>query len=282
MNDGITICAMDASMACTAWEWAAREGWNPGLEDHLLLPAIDPAGCLAMFSVEAGKPRMIGAITAVDYGGYGFVGMFLMDPAYRGQGYGKRLVARAVEHLAEVPNAGVDAVLSMVPTYEKLGLKRAYETVRYRLPEGATLKTVHARQLEAADIEALIAYDAAIFGIPRGAFLRRWVAAGHADAAVLLRNGAIVGYGVVRDAKSGRKVGPLFADDETAAADLLGWLLARKPDLHHALDLPSLPGHGRSLVTGATSDFACIRMYTGLAPRQDPARVFGNTTFEMG
>lgn len=52
--------------------------------------------------------------------------------------------------------------------------------------------------------------------------------------------------------------------------------------MHHSLDLPTLPGHGRSLIEGTTSDFACIRMYTGAAPRQDPTRVYGNTTFEMG
>ena len=63
-----------------------------------------------------------------------------------------------------------------------------------------------------------------------------------------------MGFGVVRDCLSGRKVGPLFADDEEAAIDLLGVLLSRKPDRHHYLDLPDLPGHGRSLVTDAASE----------------------------
>ncbi len=282
MASVVTIGAMDEEMAVLAWSWAGREGWNPGVEDHRLLPLIDPAGCFAMHIGAGGIPRMIGTITAVDYGGYGFVGMLLMDPAFRGQGYVKRLVAQAAAHVAGLPNVGVDAVLPMVPIYEKLGLQRAYETVRYRFPEGTRLPTSQARRVEAADLEELIAYDAAVFGVSRDAFMRRWTGNARADAAVLRRNGRIVGFGVVRDCLSGRKVGPLFANGEVVAADLLGWLLNRKPDRHHDLDLPDLPGHGRSLVAGAASDFSCIRMYTGTSPRQDETRVFGNTTFEMG
>lgn len=282
MASDVTIGAMDEAMAGLAWSWAELEGWNPGIEDHRLLPLIDPAGCLAMHIEADGTLRMIGAIAAVNYGGYGFVGMLLMDPAFRGKGYGKRLIAQATDHMAGLPNVGVDAVLPMVPVYEKLGLKRAYGTVRHRLPAGTLLPVRQARLLEAADLEELIAYDASVFGLSRGAFLKRWTRNSRADTAVLRRNGRIVGFGVVRDCLSGRKVGPLFADDEEAAIDLLGVLLSRKPDRHHYLDLPDLPGHGRSLVTDAASDFSCIRMYTGLSPRQDETRVFGNTTFEMG
>ena len=282
MNEGVAIVPMDAGMARTAWEWARREGWNPGIDDHFLLPSIDPKGCLAMRLDEAGAKRMIGAITAVNYGGYGFVGMFLMDPAHRGKGYGRQLVKAIMTRLAGLPNVGVDAVRPMVPYYEKAGLKAAYETVRYRLAEGTALETASAGPVGEADLPDLVAYDTGVFGVPREGFLRRWVAAPHADAALLRRAGKIAGYGVVRDCYSGRKVGPLFADDEDAATDLLGWLLARRPDQHHYLDLPALPGHGLSLVRNAGSDFSCIRMYTGDAPRQDPARVFGTTTFEAG
>jgi len=282
MNDEVEIVPMDAGMAETAWEWAKREGWNPGIEDHLLLPSIDPDGCLAMLIDDGQGPRMIGAITAVDYGGYGFVGMYLMDPAYRGKGYGKQLISAIMPRLADLPNVGVDAVLQMVPAYEKAGLRAAYETVRYCLSGGTALAAVSSRAAEEADLGEIIAYDARVFGIAREGFLRRWVTASRADAAIIRRNGRFAGYGVVRDCHSGRKVGPLFADDEDAARDLLTWLLARRPGEHHYLDLPSFPGHGASLVRGATADFACIRMYRGSYPRQDVARVFGNTTFEMG
>ena len=68
--------------------------------------------------------------------------------------------------------------------------------------------------------------DATAFPASRRSFLRHWIAApGHVGQA-LLRGGRLVAWGVIRPCRRGRKIGPLFADDRSAAeavfAELVG------------------------------------------------------------
>jgi len=71
-----------------ALDWAADEGWNPGLFDAETFHAADPDGFL--LGELDGEP--IGSVSAVRYGmEFGFLGFYIVKPAYRGQGYGLRL-----------------------------------------------------------------------------------------------------------------------------------------------------------------------------------------------
>ena len=58
-----------------ALEWAAAEGWNPGLHDAQCFYAADPEG---FFLGELdGAP--IGCVSAVRYGsGFGFLGLYIV------------------------------------------------------------------------------------------------------------------------------------------------------------------------------------------------------------
>jgi GNAT superfamily N-acetyltransferase len=70
-----------------AIELAAREGWNPGLHDAECFFAADLGGFL--IGERVGEP--VGCISAVSYAGrYGFVGLYIVRPEYRGKGYGLR------------------------------------------------------------------------------------------------------------------------------------------------------------------------------------------------
>ena len=61
---------------------------NPGLFDAESFHAADPDGFL--LGELDGEP--IGSVSAVRYGTeFGFLGFYIVKPAYRGQGYGLRL-----------------------------------------------------------------------------------------------------------------------------------------------------------------------------------------------
>ena len=65
-----------------ALDWAAAEGWNPGLHDAHCFYAADPDG---FFLGELdGVP--VGSISAVRYGpGFGFLGLYIVKPERRGR-----------------------------------------------------------------------------------------------------------------------------------------------------------------------------------------------------
>ena len=66
-------------------EWAAKEGWNPGLYDGESFHAADPDG----FILGLLDDEPIASISAVKYGtSFGFIGFYIVKPEYRGKGYG--------------------------------------------------------------------------------------------------------------------------------------------------------------------------------------------------
>ena len=54
----------------------------------------------------------------------------------------------------------------------------------------------------------------------------------------LIRGGVLVGYGSIRPARAGHKIGPLFADDERAAETLFHALARHVPIGPVVLDVP--------------------------------------------
>jgi ribosomal protein S18 acetylase RimI-like enzyme len=110
-----------------AVEWAAREGWNPGLQDADAFHAADPEGFL--LGALAGEPAAV--ISAVRYGeGFGFIGFYIVRPDLRGRGYGLTLWNAAMARLAG-RNVGLDGVVAQQPNYRKSGFRLAYRNIRH-------------------------------------------------------------------------------------------------------------------------------------------------------
>lgn len=265
-----------------AIDWAAAEGWNPGLGDARTFAAADPTG----FFVGRVNEVPVATISVVKYGStFAFLGLYIVRPGERGKGYGHALWKAALA-TADGRNVGLDGVVAQQDNYRRSGFTLAYRNVRYRGLRSATSPPDRCvTPLSSRSLAEAVAYDRAFFPEERTAFLRAWVAQPHATALAALRDGRLAGYGVVRKCRDGYKVGPLFADDDRLAEALFQALSMHVPDGSDLyLDVPEpnraaialAERHGMSVV------FETARMYTGPAPKLPLGRLFGVTTFELG
>ena len=264
-----------------AVEWAAAEGWNPGVDDEQRFLAPDPDAFIA----EVIDGDVAGTVSCALYGPrYAFIGFYIVRPDLRGQGIGTRLFDQALARAGDRV-VGLDGVVAQQPVYASLGFELAHRNERWRGTGGGGSRPTALAELADADFDDLAAYDAAIFGAERDSFLRTWVEREPGGALACMRDGALAGYAVLRRCREGAKIGPLFADDVEAAALLLGGMRASAGDgTPLFLDVPHANPAALELATAHLDGpvFETARMYRGGRPPEDISRVFGVTTFELG
>jgi len=266
-------------------DWAAAEGWNPGKHDAGIFWDTDPEGFIAA-EVDG---ELIGGGSIVSYGGrFGFMGFFIVKPAWRGRGLGTTLwnfrKDRLLSRLTEPRVIGMDGVFDMQPFYAKGGFEFAYRDLRYEgTGKAAELadSLVDARELP---FEQLRKYDSAHFPAPRRVFLEHWVNQPESRALAAMKDGRLRGYGVVRPCGRGFKIGPLFAADRSVAEDLFRGLGDHARGEPLFLDTPEINPDALALARdhGMREVFGCARMYLGPAPDLPLQEIFGVTTFELG
>ena len=277
MAEAASIRALSLAEVEILVAWAAGEGWNPGLRDAAAFHAADPQGFLGAFV--AG--RMAAGISAVDYGGFGFIGLYICRPDMRGRGYGRAVWDAGMARLAQT-TVGLDGVPAQQANYRSMGFAPAYRTFRFsgRLPAAGLSAEVH--PVEPDLLPALGEFDRRFFPAARPSFLEGWLAPPNI-ALAKIGEGGIQGYGVVRECREGFKIGPLFAVDEIAAADLLAALNAQCPG-EVQIDVPEDKENFADLLlrAGFSRGFETARMYRGPAPELDGSGIFGISTLELG
>ena len=264
--------------------WAAGEGWNPGLTDSDSFYAADPKG---FFIGEIGG-QPVASLSAVAYdASFGFIGLYIARPEFRGQGHGIALWRHGMAYLGR-RNIGLDGVVAQQENYKKSGFTPAYRNIRYEAPSIATtphdMKRGVIEPVAGLPFATLEAYDRRFFPAPRRAFLERWISGTGSHALALIRDGALAGYGSIRPARAGHKIGPLFAEDEQAAETLFH-ALARHVSIGPViLDVPesNRPAVAMAERHGMKPSFETARMYTAGMPAIDVAGIYGVTSFELG
>lgn len=277
------IRSMQPDEIAIAVDWAAAEGWNPGLHDALPFSLPDPEGFL--LGLADGEP--VASISAVRYGeDFGFIGFYIVKPDWRSRGYGWRIWQAAMARLAG-RNIGLDGVVAQQDNYRRSGFRLAHRNIRYRgaatpagLPTGET-----PQPLGAADSGAVAAYDRAFFPAERAAFLAAWISRPATVALGLRAGGGLRGYAVARPCREGWKIGPLFADDAAGAETLFAGLCRTLPaGAPLFLDVPACHAEAIAFAAGKGMEkvFETARMYTGPAPDLALDRTWGICSFELG
>lgn len=286
--DQLTIRPLERHELFQVVDWAREEGWNPGLNDAEIFWQTDPDGYLG---VEL-DGQIVAAGSVVSYGrDFGFMGLFIVQPDLRGKGIGTKLwFHRRDALLARLkPGAliGMDGVFDMQAWYGQGGFVFSHRNLRM---QGIGRKSDSAQdcvQLDELAFEEVEDYDRRCFGFNRGEFLRLWIKPQSGCALGVVRDGCLVGYGVVRECVEGFKIGPLFAESADVASLLFSALGDCAAGSNLVLDVPEINSDAMALAqqNGMEEVFGCARMHYG--PNQQPPqlpwrKIYGITTFELG
>ena len=193
--DALIVRTMRPDEISLAVDWAAGEGWNPGLADDACFASVDPEGFL--IAELDGRPAAI--VSCVNYdASFSFLGFYIVRADLRGKGYGLRIWNAAIAH-AGPRVIGLDGVVAQQDNYRKSGFQLAYANVRY----GGTVAAPAAPRagviaLSDVPVAAVEADDATVFPAPRSAFLRAWIGAPSHVGCALVRDGRLAGWGVIR------------------------------------------------------------------------------------
>ena len=215
---------------------SSTAGWNQGLEDWRMLLSLAPAGCFAALDGDT----IVGTSMGIPYGSFSWIAMMLVDPAYRGQGLGRRLLEAALAAVPDDRPVRLDATPLGRPLYESFGFVEEATLTRFTATAAArqalTVNTARAvRPLTGAALERVAALDRRIFGADRSAVLRwamdEWpqyarVTPAHADG----------GYCFGRQGRLFDQIGPVVADSDSAAELLVTGALAAAGELDVAID----------------------------------------------
>ncbi|KAB0264895.1 GNAT family N-acetyltransferase [Microvirga brassicacearum] len=264
-----------------AIDWAAAEGWNPGLNDADCFAAVDPSG----FLIGCLGEEPIASISVVRYSrAFGFLGFYIVRPDQRGRGFGYHLWQAGMDYLGD-RTVGLDGVVAQQEKYARSGFVLAHRNVRYGgTPQTEPPRDDRLRQVSPEIMDAILDYDRPFFAAPREAFLRCWLKPDMRSAIAFIEDGTVKGYGVIRACRHGHKIGPLFADSEREA-DLLFQALASRAKADSVfLDLPEPNQAAVQLAAhySLSPVFETARMYRGERPDLPLSRTYGISTFELG
>lgn len=263
-----------------AVDWAAAEGWNPGLDDAATFHATDPGGFLMGWL--GAEP--VTAISVIRHSAdFGFLGFYLCRPGYRGRGFGWATWQQGIAALG-TRVIGLDGVVAQQENYARSGFAMAHESQRWG---GVVTGRPHPgiEPVAASDLPDLLALDRRISGLERDRYLTGWFTETPTRRTMLCRSsGGITAAGTIRACRDGHKIGPLFAETATSARQMIDALVDGAGASQIFIDLPGPNKAGSTIASdlGLTPSFACARMYRGTAPIRQLGMIYGETSFELG
>ncbi|AZZ98218.1 GNAT family N-acetyltransferase [Pseudoalteromonas sp. R3] len=283
MSNIYTIRTMTRAEVDLAVDWAAQEGWNPGLEDAQCYYQADPHG----FLVGVLNDEPIAVISAVKYDDFfGFVGFYIVKPEYRGRGFGLKIWQAAMARL-DGCNIGLDGVVEQQENYKKSGFTLAYSNRRYQGSNQrlAVRSTAEMTELNALPHKTIERFLEPFFPVQRTRFWHAWRVQSNAVSVGLLIGGELQGVGVIRQCRDGYKIGPLFAQNAQQAEAIISTLSSKVTgDCAVYLDVPACNSSAIGLAEklNMTPVFDTARMYTQMVPDIGIEKTFGVTSFEIG
>ena len=277
-------------------DWSRMEGFTPGIGDLNIYRNTDRQGLWVGWLNDI----PIGCIAGIRYNSsYGFIGQFIVQEEFRGNGYGVELWKHALDYLQPIPCIGLEAAPMRIKDYENWGFRISSTTTRWTW-EGDDGFLVDKLYFE-DDLQGLSVidgvslpsslvqfYDANREPTPRPHFLKDWL--NHSDGKVLVlvdQKGNCHGFGRIRPClltkDKGWRIGPLLADTPPLAEILLRELVSSHSGVV-LLDSPGLNPYSKYLFErlGFKPTSETFRMYKGKQPPVSMNQVYGSACLELG
>jgi hypothetical protein len=262
---------------------SAEAGWNQTGDDWSLFLEHG-----TVFGLGDNTGRTIATGAVLPYaGGFAWISMVLVTASRRRERIGTRILANSS---AEIVKRGLVPVLDATPAgervYRPFGFEPIFGLTRWQGDGGdRRASAAGIRAMEAADLDAVVEFDAVAFGAARR-FLIESLYQRAPQLAFVMPDGTgfVSGFILARPGRIATQIGPIVAADEEAAAVLLDAALgaASGPvflDLADGRDEIK-----RSLqARGYTVQRPFLRMALHRsAPFGDPSRLFVATGPEFG
>jgi creatinine amidohydrolase len=242
--------------------------WNQTPRDLSQFLSANPQGNYA--AVHNG--HVIGTTATIRYQErIAWIGLVIVDPNFRGQGIGRKLLQAALAGLADVPCVKLDATPDGKKLYSTLGfvdestLQRwTCAAVSARASE-STSSRFQLRRATAEDLDALVELDAQSFGAERPQ-LMKWLLEAAPFAWCLLReDGEVAGFCLGREGTRYYQIGPVIAPALDPACALLEAVLGELKGRAALIDVPDSQSQFVSWLQtrGFVSQRPLIRMRRG-------------------
>lgn len=198
-----------------------------------------------------------------------WIGAVITHPDYQRHGYARQVMAAAMTYLEEqqVQHVLLDATDQGRPLYDSFGFQPVYNVEIWRGRASSYLGS-RARPLRGADLDAVVALDADIFGVARGRVIRRLVDDYPHLAWVDDEQGEITGFLLAqtdRDNGGLTHLGPWMARSPWSAEKLLRTALSVLIGQDIRVDIPDR--NTRATVFAHNHDLHfhhhCVRMHRG-------------------
>ena len=199
-------------------------GWNQTADDWNRFLNHSPRGCFVLEH----DGKVVGTATTIFYENrFAWIGMVLVDPQYRKQGIGTRLLRKTMEYLddSRVATMKLDATPLGKPLYTKLGFVDEYEIERWVLSRPAAAVSTTAgeacRLVSEIQLKEIFGLDKELFGADRGFLLRSLYERTPEFAMYVWEDGLPQGYAFGRHGLFADHLGPWMAKSRAVAERIL-------------------------------------------------------------
>jgi len=257
--------------------------WNQLPRDWQLFLELNPAGNRV---AELDK-NVVGTVTTLDYQDkFSWIGMVLVDPAYRQKGIGTALLKEALAMLSDRETVKLDATPAGREVYLKMDFKDEYRLSRMvGVANPEKLINANSSGIKSENLDTISDFDKKIFGAGRRGLLE-WQWKGAHEYAFVEKNGEeIAGYCLGRHGYNFEQIGPVLALNADIAIRLTSAALANCKSKPVAIDAMHFNPEWLSWLTslGLKEQRPFVRMYKGTNAINDrPAEQFGIMGPEFG
>lgn len=193
--------------------------WNQLETDWQLFLQLSPQTCL----VACHDGQVVGTVTTIHYKHlFSWIGMVLVHPNYRRQGIGMHLLKQSLQVLNLRQTVKLDATPTGREVYLKLGFEDEFQLSRmYLLPKESKFTKTRVRPILKKDLPSVVDLDHKIFGADRSALLERMYENAPQFGLLLEEENQIKGFIMGRRGHDFNHLGPIIAQDNESAKELL-------------------------------------------------------------